>query len=146
MDITQLKSSAMKLSKNSKLIALGYRYEMLTKCNIKSASCTPNIDEPMDASLDPDQSLRSYRKLFCRRCLIYNCQLHTENIYEMTFVRKNNVAELKPFTEPCSSTCYLLMKMETNTQSVSSFCSHAVTISTEFIKVAFAFVAYLARP
>ncbi|XP_037028681.1 histone-lysine N-methyltransferase EZH2-like [Bradysia coprophila] len=83
------------------------KYMKLTKC--KTTSCTPNIDEPMGAPIQPHQSLRSYRKYFCRRCCLYNCQLHppADNADQTSFVREKIVDELMPFTEPCSNTCYL---------------------------------------
>lgn len=68
----------------------------------------------MGATVQPHQSLRAYRKYFCRRCYLYNCQLHppADNVDETSFPRDKIVDELKPFTEPCSSTCYLATKIK----------------------------------
>lgn len=90
---------------------------------MKVAKSILKFDETLAAPLIRDQSLSSFRKLFCPRCCIYGCQLHSRS--EIVDVnarpRKDNVKELKPFTQPCSSTCYLVRKTEPNTQVRQKF-------------------------
>lgn len=86
----------------------------------------------MEAPIQPDQSLRAYRKYFCRRCCIYNCQLHplVENVDGSSSLLEKNVDEFKP-TERCSSTCFLTTKMENAVPLLPDTKSESIT-STDF--------------
>lgn len=92
--------------------------------------CTPNIDGADAQSLSRKRTLRGYRKLFCRRCFQYNCNLHCSSTTKLgpnRSIRKRRIMDLDPFTNPCSRNCYLRFNgtSDKNEASVDdeNFCS-----------------------
>ncbi|CAN8000471.1 unnamed protein product [Ixodes pacificus] len=77
--------------------------ELMEKVNPPSVppECTPNMDGPFAQSVPREQSMHSFRTLFCRRCFKYDCFLHTPSQY------KRKSCDMKLDTEPCGSHCYL---------------------------------------
>ena len=80
---------------------------------------SPNIDGPAAISCSRDRSLHSFKTLFCRRCLMYDCLLHSaemdlsqEQAVKAAIRSKDDFQEFtsKPETKPCSESCYLLRR------------------------------------
>ncbi|XP_008556240.1 histone-lysine N-methyltransferase E(z) [Microplitis demolitor] len=86
--------------------------------SISATKCTPNIDSDDSKSLLREQSLKSYQKLFCRRCLQYNCFIHRPESCSVSKIPIGPRLELS--TIPCSSKCYLhIIKIKKNLEVVS---------------------------
>ncbi|XP_064466249.1 histone-lysine N-methyltransferase EZH2-like [Ornithodoros turicata] len=81
--------------------------ELMEKVNPTSVppECTPNIDGLYAQSVPREQSMHSFRTLFCRRCFKYDCFLHTFHPAPSQYKRKS--CDMKLDTEPCGSHCYL---------------------------------------
>ncbi|EEC12589.1 enhancer of zeste, ezh, putative, partial [Ixodes scapularis] len=81
--------------------------ELMEKVNPPSVppECTPNMDGPFAQSVPREQSMHSFRTLFCRRCFKYDCFLHTFHPAPSQYKRKS--CDMKLDTEPCGSHCYL---------------------------------------
>ena len=86
--------------------ALLLRYISLTK----PQTCLPNIDCPVgDAALPVtvDQALDTFKELFCRRCLLYDCLKHNDFGVLERVGSVAGVSRLPPPSLPCSAACYL---------------------------------------
>ncbi|XP_057328558.1 histone-lysine N-methyltransferase E(z)-like [Microplitis mediator] len=76
--------------------------------SLSATRSTPNIDSDESKSLSREQSLQSYQKLFCRRCLQYNCFTHRPDSCSVSKIPIGPRLELS--SVPCSSECYLLIR------------------------------------
>ncbi|XP_022664001.1 histone-lysine N-methyltransferase EZH2-like isoform X2 [Varroa jacobsoni] len=66
--------------------------------------CTPNIDGPHALSVPREQSMHSFKALFCRRCYKYDCFLHSQGSVPQ---HKRRYYDMKVDSEACGDKCYL---------------------------------------
>ncbi|XP_019067511.1 hstone-lysine N-methyltransferase EZ3 isoform X1 [Solanum lycopersicum] len=87
------------------------RYEDLVKDKYECASKNENIQGTPDLFLDNDldAALDSFDTLFCRRCLVFDCQSHGCS-QDLIFPAEKQLPWCSPDVdkEPCCSNCYRL--------------------------------------
>ena len=86
--------------------ALLLKYISLTK----PQTSVPNIDCPEGDTAPPvtvDQAFDTFRELFCRRCLVYDCLKHNDFGVLQRVGSVAGVSRLPPPSLPCSAACYL---------------------------------------
>ena len=86
--------------------ALLLKYISLTK----PQTSVPNIDCPEGDAAPPvtvDQAFDTFRELFCRRCLVYDCLKHNDFGVLKRVGSVAGVSRLPSPSLPCSAACYL---------------------------------------
>ncbi|XP_028968701.1 histone-lysine N-methyltransferase EZH2 [Galendromus occidentalis] len=71
--------------------------------------CTPSIDGCGALSVPRDQSMHSFKALFCRRCYKYDCFLHCEFLRSLPSYPqpKRRYYDMKVDVEACGDKCFL---------------------------------------
>lgn len=93
------------------------RFERLTQPKVL---CTfnPNIDSKEPASASRERSLNSFKTLYCRRCLMYDCLLHSremdlpaEMASKIKIRQRPDFVEYKELqTKACSDQCFKITR------------------------------------
>lgn len=92
------------------------RYDRAKMFKSTTAFC-PNMDSANAISCARERSLHSFKTLFCRRCLMYDCLLHSaemdipqEKVVKMAIRNKDHFRATYMETDPtsCTRSCYLL--------------------------------------
>ncbi|KAK4346475.1 hypothetical protein RND71_032814 [Anisodus tanguticus] len=105
------------------------RYEDLVKDKNACSTKNENIQGTLNLCLDKDldAALDSFDKLFCRRCLVFDCRLHGCS-QDLIFPAEKQLPWYSPDMdkEPCCPNCYrLAIKKESKAGSTSpQFANH----------------------
>jgi len=82
------------------------RYKKIAKKK-ESEQFAPNIDGTNAADLSAEDTTHTFMSLFCRRCFLYDCPLHRDDLEIDEPLQRPNARELPLPTEACGSQCYL---------------------------------------
>jgi len=84
-----------------------HKYKTLTAVKDK-CDFTPDIDGPDATSVSCERALHSYKSLLCRRCFLYDCDLHNDDPpANEPIPRKEMLEELPLPSEPCGEDCFM---------------------------------------
>ena len=99
------------------------RFQRLTQ-NKAASSFNPNIDGSAAQSVKRERSINSFKILFCRRCLMYDCFLHSREMdltqevaAQIKIRRREDFIEFTPVDKKsCSKTCYRILRLSSKSK------------------------------
>ena len=81
------------------------KYKHLTAQKVKP-DFVANIDGERAESVSAERAMQSYKLLLCRRCFVYDCQLHNDLKVEEPVPRLQKEKDLALPTSPCGKYCF----------------------------------------